>query len=338
MSCSLEEGVSLFETLLQDDQKGIVSNHQVIRKIYQFIENTNSPEFRDIIEKSAYSKNRVGQFVFAIMCHDINLKLAWLLFSASQGYSYAQNGIGNIYYNDETYKYALKWYELSAKQGNPFALSTLGSMYYGGEGVSKDRSKTLELLKIPVEQGVAESQNLLGFMFENGITVELNLQKAIELYTLAASQGNSMAQWNLGNMFEFGRGVETNLKTALEWYELAAQSGDPDSCLKLVEIYEDGDKGFNVEPNLDKALKYLLKVENYSKSTESRIREKIRQRDFYPPFSNVLECSICLLNGVNCSIKCGHTFCHVCALKMKSCPICRASFDKKEINRLFLIK
>src|ERR1700744_1239309 len=71
--------------------------------------------------------------------------LEWLIKSANQGYSDAQNHLGYMFLHGEyvtkDLKMAYEFIEKSAKQGNMRAQCTLGYMYLNGLGIVKDVEK-----------------------------------------------------------------------------------------------------------------------------------------------------------------------------------------------------
>jgi len=71
--------------------------------------------------------------------------------------------------------------------------------------------------------------------------------------------------------------------------------------------------------------------------------------DYIPPLKNKLEgedepatipeleCGVCLINKKSVTItKCGHVFCKSCVIKCNQCPICRISYNKSHLLKIFL--
>jgi hypothetical protein len=70
-------------------------------------------------------------------------------------------------------------------------------------------------------------------------------------------------------------------------------------------------------------------IERMDTIVKQRKKEYIKTKD-------VMECSICMENKVNCVlIPCGHMYCSGCIMTDGICPHCREPFDK--VQRLYFV-
>ena len=98
-----------------------------------------------------------------------------MLKKAKSGDASAQNEIAVIFKNgdkskniSQNYKEAKYWFQKAVDQNLPLAQYNLGHMYYHGEGVLKNPSKALKLIKMSAMAGNPCAQYTLGCMFESG--------------------------------------------------------------------------------------------------------------------------------------------------------------------------
>jgi TPR repeat protein len=108
-------------------------------------------------------------------------------------------------------------------------IQTLLARLHGGEvaGISQNFQKSIELLKLAVDQGYAPAQHHFGLM-NHGVIDYLprNLNEAARLYKLAADQGYAPAQNELGVMYDRGEGnLPKDPIEAARLYKLAADQG-----------------------------------------------------------------------------------------------------------------
>ena len=186
-----------------------------------------------------------------------------LLKKAENDDPFAQNELGDIYYNgtgvEKDYHKAVEWYQKSAIKRNAKAQCNLGYMYENGFGVEKDYQKAVEWYQKSANLGCANAQNNLGSMYRSGFGVEMDYQKAVEWYQKSANQGNTAGQNNLGYMYQKGLGVEKDYILAVEWYQKSANQGGARAQFNLGCLYY---SGYGVEKDYHKA------VEWYQKSAE----------------------------------------------------------------------
>lgn len=95
----------------------------------------------------------------------IQMELEWIRHGAEQGYSTAQNTLGDCFFNGNqvphNYAEAVRWYTKAANKGNSLAQCSLGVCYKYGLGVEYDLEKAREWLQKSAIQGNAEAQSEL---------------------------------------------------------------------------------------------------------------------------------------------------------------------------------
>lgn len=221
--------------------------------------------------------------------HNRNEALAatWFEKAAQQGNAYAAQMLGDFYAEgrgvERNLKLAADWREKSARRGNTRAQMKLGKMYLDGEGVNKDTGQAEYWLNRAAVEGNSEAQFLLGklyhsrnnkkmagnwlaksaaqgyedairflhFMENIGFQIEESLyQRPADLHKLAAD-GDSEAQYQLAIRFENGiYGEKQDHEKALQWFKQAAQGGHLMAMKSLAHIYEKGQDGVQVNPEL----------------------------------------------------------------------------------------
>lgn len=92
---------------------------------------------------------------------DFNTALAQWMPLAEQGFAYAENNLGAMYYEGtgvtQNYETALKWYRLASEQGDAGSQNNLGFMYQSGEGVAPDNLQAYMWLSLGALNGDEEA-------------------------------------------------------------------------------------------------------------------------------------------------------------------------------------
>ena len=101
-------------------------------------------------------------------CINANMNQAFKLckVSAEKGFSYAQNGLGNLYYSIEQYTSAVEWYKLSVNQNNNLGQKNLAEMYEGGLGVEVNHIQAINLYKLSASQGNQSAKSKFKLLFK----------------------------------------------------------------------------------------------------------------------------------------------------------------------------
>ena len=97
--------------------------------------------------------------------------------------------------------------------------------------------------------GDPDSQFFIASVYEEGKLVPKDLKKAIEFYSKAAEQGHIESCIRLAHLLP---------DEALKWYELAANQNDPQSQIKLSQLYESLGDREKADYWLKKALRSLF--------------------------------------------------------------------------------
>lgn len=129
------------------------------------------------------------------------------------------------YYFSAQYDKAYQCLEAMASEGDPQSQFNLAVLYHLGQGVEKNKAKTIYWLTRAAENNHPNAQFGVGAAYEAGFGVDKDLSTAAQWYRKAAEQGHPAAQTNLGVMYGNGEGVEQNSIEALKWFRLAASNG-----------------------------------------------------------------------------------------------------------------
>lgn len=146
----------------------------------------------------------------------------------------------------------MKWYEAAADQGCTKSLCNLGVMYIkGAENIPKNDVLAVKYLKKAVDGGDSTAALNLGKMCEvgraghkiGGESQDKRNAAALNYIQIAASGGHPGAQTKLGDCYSYGKyGLEEgNWKEARKWYRTAARNGYNEACIKLGNMYVNGE-------------------------------------------------------------------------------------------------
>ena len=128
-------------------------------------------------------------------------------------------------------------YKKRVDAGDANAMFCLGGDYSEGLfGLTRDRTKAMELLQRAGELGCAKAYCNIGCAYDNGRGVERDEKKAIHYYELAAMGGDGMARHNLGcSEYE-----KSNWDRATKHWLIAAGGGYDNSVKGIQQLYLDG--------------------------------------------------------------------------------------------------
>ncbi len=156
--------------------------------------------------------------------------------SAAQGYTKAQNKMGNIFEGRKEDAKALEWYEKAAAQDDVDAQFSLAMTNARNNGMYA--ADTLAWMQKAAVQGHAEAQFWLAVAYENHYK---DVAMALEWYQKSAAQGDTNALYNLGWMYREGKGVPKDAAKAFDWWQKAAMQGNADAQLELGMMYLSGE-------------------------------------------------------------------------------------------------
>ncbi|MBT5083341.1 MAG: CHASE2 domain-containing protein [Rhodospirillaceae bacterium] len=120
--------------------------------------------------------------------------------------------------------------EASDEEGgdtNNHADYQLAKTYGLGIGVTQDKAKAFELLRVEAEGGYPNAQYSLGKAYRDGDGVERDIEAAATWFLAAAEQGYAKAQRNIGARLLRGEGVAQDNLAGLSWLSIAARGGLP---------------------------------------------------------------------------------------------------------------
>lgn len=104
---------------------------------------------------------------------------------------------------------AVRWQRKGVELGSPKSMLELGTYtLLGQNGIKRNVTEGLRLIKQAGEQGLADAQNYLGYLYAKGEDAEQDLAKAVIWYRKAADQGDAMGLYNTGIFYRDGTGVK----------------------------------------------------------------------------------------------------------------------------------
>ena len=207
-------------------------------------EPTSSKEQFELAEQYRYGRGVPG---------DMNKAFIWYSKAAEQGYSFAQEVLGDFYkygwttISDKTkadywYNKAIDQYLVASEQGEAQAQYRLGHMYIFGQAqLAMDKRKAQNWIVKAASQDHAEAQWMLGCNYKVGATLfdlgipdsDKDNKVAVSWFMKSAENGFSAGQEDLGDCYASGSGVKKDPENANFWYTKAAEQGSNDSQYKL---------------------------------------------------------------------------------------------------------
>ena len=132
---------------------------------------------------------------------DIEKAIEQYLKGAADGDVDSQSMLGDIYYNQGKYDYAIKWDKIALENGDKeYAAHRLGLCYAFGNGVQQNSSKAVEYYKIAAENGNYVAQHNLGVCYHKGQGVRQDDVKARYWLTKSADAGYQGAVYTLESL------------------------------------------------------------------------------------------------------------------------------------------
>ena len=232
-------------------------------------------EARKCLEKMANDGNVIAQKELGVWYKDgINVfkneneAAKWFLMAAKQDDIEAMNSVALLYECMKENDKAFKWYVKAATKGNTYAQNVIGNAYYEGlMGREKNYSKAFEWFNNSAKQGDSVGQVLAGRCYEDGKGVAKNLEKAFELYSKAAAQENSLAELKLGECYKKGLGSGKNIEKSVKWYLCAAKHDVLEAQVEIARCFEIG-RGVKRDERI--AFKWYLKAAEKEKLNSNK--------------------------------------------------------------------
>ena len=216
-------------------------------------------------------KNGVG------VTQDKNKAEEYFRKSAEKGNEYAMYELANIYIEKGKYVEAINLLEKSGLKGFNVAYHSLGDMYYNGKGVTKSYEKAYDYFNKGI--GFSACKYRMALMLREGIGVSKDVTKSKELLILSANEGMDRAQYQLGCDYYNGN-YEKNYSLAVKYFEMALQSKylpdfvKGDICRKLAACYR---FGRGVEQSEETADDYNVKGAEFGNPDSKKIKEWLNE-------------------------------------------------------------
>ncbi len=221
---------------------------------------------------------------------DVQEAVKWFTKAAEQGYSPAQNELGNWYEMNgglgrkggvDARKKAIEWWTRAAKQGYAPSQNNLAGALKSGwmseiryhdyknlkkplnffdediKSIEREKITAFQLFKSAADQGFALAQKNLGDCYLNGEGVQKDPVEAFGWLKKSAMQGDALAQFAVGELLLKGTGVEKNIPVAISFYEKAFEQGVSKAGTRLGRFYSLGN---SVEKDQRKAVQYWEKA------------------------------------------------------------------------------
>lgn len=260
----------------------------------------NLSEAKKWYKKSATQGQVAAQYALAMIYYEeegenqnrgrkvnMNRVIELLTQAANKDYFYAQEMLGNIYFNGilgvkKDYHQSVKWdskaaYQKVCKESQ----YRLGIAYQKGYGVRKNDRKAIEWLTQSAEAGEKRAGYALGEWYEThndmdkafywykkikhsykmgvcyaqGWGTAQNMEKAVKYWRNAALNSDARAQYELGWCYYDARGVPRDEAKAVQWFKEACLQDDDRAQCALGMCYM---SGHGVAKNAAKAVKYWL--------------------------------------------------------------------------------
>ncbi|MDE3272083.1 tetratricopeptide repeat protein [Pseudoalteromonas sp. G4] len=153
--------------------------------------------------------------------------------AARNGSLNAKRKIANRYSDDTSLVYepekAVEWLSQAVELGDEKAKLELGALYLKGEGVKRNQSQGLSLIKESADSGYDKAQFIYAtLIFKN------NPDEAVSYYQNAAEQGNGFAAHNLSSLYFNGEYFSQDKTKAHEYAEIAIKNGVPQAEIFLL--------------------------------------------------------------------------------------------------------
>ena len=218
---------------------------------------------------------------------DIQAALDCLKKAALAGSSEAKYSIGNIYDAGKLVKrdpaLAAKWYAESIQEDSAAlkaqpsmqgagkihldGFGALGRLYLRGEGVPKDISKGIELVRKGAESGAVAAMAFLGWEYESGTDVPRDINLALEWWGRAAEKGDVNSMFHLGT---YHMTISRDYEKAMTNFIRASEKGHAEAFFRIGYMQA---HGWGCPIDLKMARKSYEKADalGFSFATQSRV-------------------------------------------------------------------
>ncbi|HDZ55274.1 MAG TPA: sel1 repeat family protein [Pseudomonas xinjiangensis] len=157
---------------------------------------------------------------------------------AERGDAKAQHHMASLAKTRKDYTTAAGWAELSAAQDYPPGQLILGQLYQEGQGLERDPSRALTLMRGAADQGLAEACYHVGLAYQNGVGTAPNSRRASDYLQSAANKGHMPSHMALASLYQ-----DKQPDQARYWLNQAARKGSADAQYLLADSYAKGING-----------------------------------------------------------------------------------------------
>ncbi|XP_070769459.1 death ligand signal enhancer [Enoplosus armatus] len=167
--------------------------------------------------------------------------------AAQQGYSKAQFNTGVCYEKGrgvcKDKKKALYYYQQAAVGGHRQAQYRYAKLLLTSRGHQslEELNTAINFLEQAAADGLTKAQVCLASVYCQELVRDRS--KSVQYLKMAAASGDDTALLFLGQCFENGFGVQQNLRTAVEYYKRAARAGNKQAKSLLMPPNDSGSKG-----------------------------------------------------------------------------------------------
>lgn len=154
-----------------------------------------------------------------------------IMHDANAGDAKSQYILATHYYNgsnqlEQNYNEAVKWLIKSAEQGYSKAQDVLGFCYWSGKGANQDFVKAVYWYQKAANQDNANAQRNLAVCYQNGQGVSKDMKCAVEWFKKSAENGNIDSQLTYANQLLSGRYIPKDSVEACFWLYYSARGGN----------------------------------------------------------------------------------------------------------------
>lgn len=114
------------------------------------------------------------------------------------GNAQCMNCMGMYYEDKQDFELARKYYQMGSDHDDSDSMLNLSQLYQHGKGISKDLTKSRELLEKSYELDNPKAAVNLAYLYKQ----ESNIQKAKELYKFAIDKNDPVACYGLGMIYK----------------------------------------------------------------------------------------------------------------------------------------
>ncbi|WP_100489093.1 tetratricopeptide repeat protein [Sporolactobacillus pectinivorans] len=204
----------------------------------------------------------------------------WLKLAADHGFPAAEERIGDLYIdgkgvvkdNEEGFSYMSKAADHNNWDAQLKIYQCYNHGFYKDVLFEKDHDQAFSLLRKYAEAGNPKACLLIVDKYEHGNQMLMEHREVIRYLENSAGSGYAPAMYRLANVLLDGFYVRPDTNKAKKLLDEAAGNGFPEAQFALYQYYVSGYKSLkNVQPNRERAYKWLLKAAQSSPEAQYEI-------------------------------------------------------------------